>query len=64
MLNNNPIFRFEEDKYGKMFVSEYFMRGMRQQYAGEGYIVSAITVVFGSAMLAMAKAQQLFKTHT
>lgn len=56
MLNNNPIFRFEEDKYGKMFVSEYFMRGMRQQYAGEGYIVSAITVVFGSAMLAIAKA--------
>jgi hypothetical protein len=45
-----------------MFVSEYFMRGMRQQYAGEGYIVSLLTTVFGVTILCMAKADKLFKT--
>jgi oligosaccharyltransferase complex subunit gamma len=56
LLNNAPVFRFEQDKYGKMFVSEYFMRGMRQQYAGEGYIVSTIVMAFGIALLVMTRA--------
>ena len=47
-----------------MFVSEYFMRGMRQQYAGEGYIVSAITTAFGGVLLVMVKAEKFFKTPT
>jgi len=64
MLNNNPVFRFDQDKYGKMFVSEYFMRGMRQQYAGEGYIVSALSLVFGMALLGLAKANTIAKTPT
>lgn len=64
MLNNNPVFRFDQDKYGKMFVSEYFMRGMRQQYAGEGYIVSALSLVFGMALLGLAKANTIVKTPT
>lgn len=55
LLNNAPVFRFEQDKYGKMFVSEYFMRGMRQQYAGEGYIVSTIVMVFGLTILFMTR---------
>lgn len=37
------------------------MRGMRQQYAGEGYIVSVLTTAFGCIILAMAKAETIFK---
>jgi len=47
-----------------MFVSEYFMRGMRQQYAGEGYIVSAITTAFGGLLLLMVKVDRFAKTPT
>ena len=26
MLHNMPVFRFDQDQYGKMYVKEYFMR--------------------------------------
>lgn len=29
ILNTVPVFRFDQDQYGKMFVSEYFMRSSR-----------------------------------
>jgi hypothetical protein len=64
LLNQNPVFRFDQDAYGKMFVSEYFMRGMRQQYAGEGYIISALVCGFGLVVLGMVKADTLFTTRT
>lgn len=56
LLNNAPMFRFEQDKYGKMYVSEYFMASQRQQYAGEGYIVSALVMAFGLLILFMSRA--------
>jgi len=60
LLNNAPVFRFEQDKYGKMYVSEYFMRGQRQQYAGEGYIVSSLVMAFGLILLFMTRAVTYF----
>ena len=30
ILNTVPVFRFDQDQYGKMYVSEYFMRSSRQ----------------------------------
>ena len=29
ILNTVPVFRFDQDQYGKMYVSEYFMRSSR-----------------------------------
>jgi len=47
VLHNVPWFKFERDEFGKTYVAEYFMRGQRGQWAGEGYIVSFLTVLTG-----------------
>jgi len=54
------VFRFEQDKYGRMYVSEYFMESQRQQYAGEGYIVSTLVMAFGVTILFMTRAVNYF----
>merc|ERR1711971_1204775 len=53
ILNNMPWFRFERNEFGAIVVSEYFMRGQRGQYAGEGYIVSFLTTFIGLVYLYM-----------
>ena len=53
MINNMPWFKFERDQYGMIRVAEYFMRGMRGQWSGEGYIVSTLTTAIGLTMLYM-----------
>ena len=60
ILNTVPVFRFDQDQYGKMFVSEYFMRSSRQQYGGEGYIVSSIAIATSISFLFMSKVDTLF----
>jgi len=60
ILNNMPMFKMEQDQYGKLFVSEYFMRSNRGQYGGEGYITSFIALVVSSSFLVMIKADKLF----
>ena len=63
ILNNVPVFRFDQDQYGKMFVSEYFMRSSRQQYGGEGYIVSTIAVLTSMAFLFLSKVDTLIENN-
>ena len=60
ILNTVPVFRFDQDQYGKMYVSEYFMRSSRQQYGGEGYIVSLIAVCVSAIFLFLSKVDVLF----
>ena len=63
ILNNMPMFKMEQDQYGKLIVSEYFMRSNRGQYGGEGYITSFIALFISGAFLVMIKADVLFKTE-
>ena len=60
--NKVPIFRFDQDEYGQMYVSEYFMREMRRQYGGEGYIASALASVISLVFLLLAHADRMGKT--
>ena len=46
-----------------MFVSEYFMRSSRQQYGGEGYIVSTIAVLTSMAFLFLSKVDTLIENN-
>ena len=61
ILNTVPVFRFDQDQYGKMFVSEYFMRSSRQQYGGEGYIVSFLAIGVSVCFLFLSKVDAIFE---
>lgn len=63
-LHNMPMFRFEKDQYGNMFVGEYFMKQQRSQYAGEGYIVSVIASFVSICLLAFVRAENFFTQLT
>ena len=54
MIHPMPVFRFDQDSYGKMYVKEYFMRSQRSQYGGEGYIVSVLSFIVGICFLALS----------
>ena len=60
ILNNMPWFRFERNEFGAIVVAEYFMRGQRGQYAGEGYIVSFLTTFIGLCILFLWNAEKRF----
>ena len=62
LLNNVPMFKMEQDAYGKVQIAEYFMRTSRGQYGGEGYIMAAQALFISSAFLMMIKADALFKS--
>lgn len=54
-LHGMPMFRFDKDAYGTMYISEYFMRQQRSQYGGEGYIVSIIAFLTSMFFLAFTR---------
>jgi hypothetical protein len=58
-LHNMPMFRFEKDQYGTMFVSEYFMRQQRSQYAGEGYIASLLAFFTSMLFLLFTRSDEI-----
>ena len=60
MLHSVPVFKFDQDQYGKMYVSEYFMRNQRQQYGGEGYIISFLSVLISMMILFISKIDVIF----
>ena len=62
ILNHMPIFKMEQDQYGKIVVAEYFMRSSRGQYGGEGYITATLAMLTSCAFLMMIKANDIFKT--
>ena len=55
VLNNMPWFKFEQDEYGSLRITEYFMRGQRGQWAGEGYIISVLCAGIGLIYLYLNK---------
>jgi len=60
MLNSMPWFKFEKNEYGSIVVTEYFMRGQRGQWAGEGYIVSVLSTTIGLTYLFLNKIREVF----
>jgi hypothetical protein len=60
MSHGMPIFRFDQDQYGKMYVSEYFNRNNRQQWGGEGYIVSTLSVAISACFFFIYKIDKIF----
>lgn len=56
-----PIFRFDQDQYGHMYVSEYFYRSQRGQYGGEGYMASALCLAISGAFYGMVQIPRWFK---
>lgn len=53
LQNGMPIFRFEKNEFGAIVISEYFQRGQRSQWAGEGYIMSVLGVIIGLSYLCL-----------
>jgi len=60
MLNSMPWFKFEKNEYGSIVVTEYFMRGQRGQWAGEGYIISVLSTFIGLTYLFLNKIREVF----
>jgi len=55
IIHGVPWFKFDRNEYGQVYVAEYFMRGQRGQWAGEGYIVSALTVLTGFVLIFISR---------
>ena len=59
-LNRMPMFRYDKDSFGKMYISEYFMKQDRSQYAGEGFIVSIIATFTSLTFLLFTRFDKQF----
>ena len=64
VIHQTPWFKFAVNEYGQQFVAEYFMRGQRGQWAGEGYIVSFLTTTASLCATAIAVSHKLPISHT
>ena len=60
IIHNNPWFKFENDEFGKPYVSEYFMKGQHGQWSGEGYIFTSLLALLGFALIAITKLDKYF----
>jgi len=58
MLNSMPWFKFERNEFGSIVITEYFMRGQRGQWAGEGYIISVLVTVIGLTYLFLCNVEK------
>lgn len=61
MLNSMPWFKFERNEFGQVIIAEYFMRGQRGQWAGEGYIASVLCTAVGLLYLALCNIEKYFE---
>jgi hypothetical protein len=61
MLNTMPWFKFERNEFGQVVIAEYFMRGQRGQWAGEGYIASVLCTFVGLAYLLLCNIEKYFE---
>lgn len=64
MINQTPWFKFEKNEYGSVVITEYFMRGQRGQWAGEGYLVSVLVTIIGLTYLYMNNVEHMIKTKS
>ena len=62
ILQSMPLFKFAKNEYGQIYIEEYIMPGQRGQWAGEGYIASALYLGVGLAYLYLARIQANNKT--
>lgn len=63
IIHNVPWFKLERDQFGSVFVAEYFMRGQRGQWAGEGYIFSLLCVCTGLTLIFLSRVDKFFKSE-
>jgi len=61
MINQTPWFKFERNEFGAVVISEYFMRGQRGQWAGEGYLISVLVTVIGLVYLYLVNVDKWIK---
>jgi len=61
VIHGVPWFKFERDQFGNVFVAEYFMRGQRSQWAGEGYIFSFLVSITGLLLIGLTKVDYFFE---
>lgn len=61
ILNGMPIFRFERNEFGSVVITEYFQRGQRGQWAGEGFIMSTMAVIIGLTYLTLNNVERIFE---
>jgi hypothetical protein len=61
IIHGVPWFKFDRDQFGNVYVSEYFMKGQRGQWAGEGYIFSFLVTITGLVWLFVTKVDKLFE---
>ena len=59
-----PWFKFERNEFGNIVIAEYFMRGQRGQWAGEGYIISILVTLIGLVYLYVANVHKLVETRS
>lgn len=64
IIHNVPWFKLERDQFGSVFVAEYFMRGQRGQWAGEGYIFSLLCVATGLTLIFLSRVDRFFKSES
>jgi len=64
MLNTMPWFKFERNEFGQVVIAEYFMRGQRGQWAGEGYIASILCTVIGISYLGLCNIEKFFENKS
>jgi len=60
IIHNVPWFKLERDQFGNIFVAEYFMRGQRGQWAGEGYIFSVLCGTAGLVLIFLSRVERWF----
>lgn len=60
IIHGVPWFKLERDQFGNVFVAEYFMRGQRGQWAGEGYIFSVLCMLTGLSLIFLWKVDHFF----
>lgn len=58
IIHNVPWFKLERDQFGNVVVAEYFMRGQRGQWAGEGYIFSLLCGATGLVLIFLSRVER------
>lgn len=61
IIHNVPWFKMDRDQFGNVYISEYFMKGQRGQWAGEGYIFSTLCIACGLTLIALSRVDKIWK---
>lgn len=64
MINDTPLFKFERNEFGSVVVAEYFMRGQRGQWRGEGWLISTLVTFTGLLWLYLNNVENFSKSKS